>query len=143
MDGKYFKFSEMVKSDIAIKNNIDNYPKRANIITNLYNLIKFLNPMRKEWGSPVLITSGYRCNELNAILGGSDKSAHKIGFAVDLVPSNGKVIELFNFIKDYLQTKNLEFDELILENKGNSVWVHFALYSIDGKQRKKILQLDL
>lgn len=140
---EYFKFTEMIKSDVATKNKIDNYPKRANIISNLYNLIKFLNPMRKEWGSPVLITSGYRCNELNAILGGSDKSAHKIGFAVDMIPKNGYIIDFFHFMKRYLLTNELDFDELILENKGNSVWIHFALYSIDGKQRKKILQLDL
>lgn len=140
---EYFKFSELCKSDIATKNGIDNYPKSAQIITNLYNLIKFLNPMREAWGSPVLITSGYRCDQLNAILGGSLKSAHKIGFAVDMIPKNGKVTDLFNFFKDYLLTKNLDFDELILENNGKSVWVHFALYSIDGKQRKKILQLNL
>lgn len=138
----YFTIDELCKSYTAIKNNIDNTPT-TEIKENLKILIEFLNPVRKRWGTPLLISSGYRCDELNTILGGNLKSAHKIGFAVDIVPKNEKVTDLFNFIKDYLLTNNLEFDELILENNGKSVWVHFALYSIDGKQRKKVLQLDL
>jgi len=138
----YFTIEELCKSDTAIKKNVDNTPT-TEIKENLNILIEFLNPIRKQWGSSILISSGYRSDILNAILGGSLKSAHLIGFAVDMIPKNGKVTDLFNFIKDYLLTNNLEFDELILENNGKSVWVHFALYSIDGKQRKKILQLNL
>lgn len=138
----YFTIDELCYSDTAIKNNIDNTPN-AEIKENLNRLIEFLNPVRKRWGTPILVSSGYRCDILNAILGGSLKSAHKIGFAVDMIPKNGYIIDLFHFMRKYLLTNELDFDELILENNGGNLWVHFALYSLDGKQRKKILQLEV
>lgn len=134
MDGKYFKFSEMVKSDIAIKNNIDNYPKLAETISNLFDVIIVIDKVRTDWGSAINVTSGYRCEQLNELVGGAERSGHKYGNAVDLVPSNGKVVELFYFIKDFLIVNKIEFDELLLENG----WIHFSLKSWNNEHRKKI-----
>lgn len=136
-DGKYFKFSELIKSDIAIKNKIDNYPKSAEIITNLYNLIIVIDKVRANWGSAINATSGYRSDILNKLVGGAENSGHRFGNAVDLVPLNGKVVELFYFMKGYLIENKIEFDELILENG----WVHFSLKSWKNEYRKKIFIL--
>ena len=37
------------------------------------------------------ISSGYRCPELNKAVGGSSTSAHRYGYAFDLVPTNGQM----------------------------------------------------
>lgn len=59
-------------------NNINNTPPSF-IKENLQKLIEFLNPLREAWGSPIIITSGYRSQELNKVLKGSSTSAHCYG----------------------------------------------------------------
>jgi uncharacterized protein YcbK (DUF882 family) len=98
-------------------------------------LIDFLNPIREAWGSAIIVNSGYRCDELNEKVGGSDTSVHKIGFAVDLWPKNGKIEEFKMFIKDYLQNNNLAWDQLLYEKNKNTQWVHIGLYNNYMQQR--------
>ena len=74
----YFTIEELCKSETAEQFNIDNVPD-TNITNNLQQLIEFLNPIRDVWGSALIVTSGYRCEKLNQILGGSNTSAHKLG----------------------------------------------------------------
>lgn len=140
MAKSYFTINELTYSSTAKKYGINNTPPK-DIIVNLEELIDFLNPMRVAWGSALLVSSGYRCDELNEKVGGAKTSGHKYGWAVDLVPANNKKGKLFEFMKEYLKDK--DFDELILEtNSIGSVWVHFALKGKDGKQRKKIKILN-
>lgn len=138
--GKYFKISELTYSLTAYKYKIDNTPS-AEIIEHLGELIEFMDGFRAYWGGPLLVNSGFRSKKLNEKVGGSKKSAHQAGYAVDFVPSNNKKLECFEAFKEYLKDK--EFDELILEKSKNSMWLHFALKSIDGKQRKKIKTLEV
>ena len=133
----YFTIDELTWSTTAVMHNINNNPPSF-IKENLEKLIEFLNPLREAWGSPIIITSGYRSRELNEILNGSSTSAHCAGWAVDMVPQNGKIDEFKQFVKDYLKDK--EFDQYIDEASGNSSWVHLGLYHPDGKtQRKQFL----
>ena len=62
---KYFSLREMTKSDTARRLGIDNKPSDS-IKKNLTMFIeKVLDPIREDWGSPIIISSGYRCPELN------------------------------------------------------------------------------
>lgn len=130
----YFTIDELTRSTTATINNIDNTPP-PHIKENLEKLIEFLNPLREAWGSPIIITSGYRSLELNKILRGSSTSAHVAGWAVDMVPQNGKINEFKQFVRDYLKDK--EFDQYIDEASGNSSWVHLGLYHPDGKKQRR------
>ena len=130
----YFTIDELTQSTTATINNVDNTPPSP-IRENLEKLIEFLNPLREAWGSPIIITSGYRSLELNKILRGSSTSAHVAGWAVDMVPQNGKINEFKQFIRDYLKDK--EFDQYIDEASGNSSWVHLGLYHPDGKKQRR------
>lgn len=133
----YFTVEELSWSTTAVTHKIDNTPPNS-IICNLEKLIVFLNPLREAWGSPINVTSGYRCSELNELLHGSPTSAHLYGFAADLVPANGKIDEFKNFVKDYLKDK--EFDQYIDEKSEKSSWVHIGLFHPNGKtQRKEFL----
>lgn len=140
MAKSYFTINELIYSSTAKKYGINNLPDKE-IKNNLTELIDFLNPMRSAWGSALIVSSGYRCEELNEKVGGTKTSGHKYGWAVDLVPANNKKIKFFEFAKEYLKDK--AFDELILETNSNGgVWVHFSLKNKDGKQRRKIKMLN-
>jgi hypothetical protein len=97
-------------------------------------------PIRKHFGKPIFISSGYRSAELNKAIGGAASSQHCSGEAIDIDMDGhaGGVTNkmVFDFIKE-----NLNFDQLIWEfgTDANPDWVHVS-YESTGKQRKQILK---
>ena len=140
MEKSYFTISELCNSSTAKQLHIDNTPS-AKIKENLTKLIDFLNPLREAWGSPIKVTSGYRCPKLNRAVGGSTSSVHMKGWAADLQPMNGKIKEFKTFVANYLKDK--KFDQCIKEKSAFSEWVHIGLYNNFGLQRKQIKNLTL
>lgn len=136
----YFTIEELSKSETAELYNIDNTPSDE-IIANMSELIIFLNKIREAWGSAILVTSGYRCEELNKKVGGSDTSVHKIGFAADIVPQNGEIKKFINFVIEYVKNNNLHWDQIIDERSGNVRWLHIGLYNNHMQQRMQIKEL--
>lgn len=137
---KYFKLSELTYSSTAKKYGIDNTPNEEEK-AHLEELMEFADGMRTYWGTALIVTSGFRCEELNTKVGGAKTSAHRVGYAVDMKPANNKTLQFFEKMKEYLKDK--DFDELLLEsNSKGSVWCHFALKSASGKQRRKIKILE-
>lgn len=135
----YFTIQELCKSSTAIKNKIDNTPN-ATVRAHLNELIKFLNPLREAWGSAIMVSSGYRCKEVNTLVGGVPSSVHMIGYAADIYPKNGKMLEFKKFIKNYLKDK--KFDQCIIEkNARNSEWIHLGLKNNSGMQRRQIFNM--
>jgi uncharacterized protein YcbK (DUF882 family) len=51
-------------------------------------LIELLEEIRRRYGDPIVITSGYRCQKHNEAVGGSESSYHRIGQAADIAPTN-------------------------------------------------------
>ena len=138
---KYFSLKELIASTEAYKRKIDNTPGEEEK-EHLEELMEFMDGIRSAWGSAIIVTSGYRCPQLNEKVGGAKTSAHLTGYALDIVPANNQKDKFFLFFKDYLNGK--DFDELLLEKGSNGrIWVHFALKSIQGKQRKKIKTLEV
>ena len=138
----YFTINEMIASDTAKAKGIDNSPTTA-VRANLVALIEtLLDPLREAWKSPIKVTSGYRCGVLNKAVGGSTTSAHLYGCAVDIVPINGRIAEFKQFCLDYFATRRHQFDQVILETKGASEWVHIGLKKRDGSKRGQIMEYD-
>lgn len=133
----YFTIEELCKSKTAILHDIDNTPTEE-IKEHLKELIAFLNPLRDAWGSPIIITSGYRCVELNKKIGGSVTSAHLLGWAVDCIPQNGKIEEFKDFLINYLKENNCDWDQVLIEQSSTSVWIHIGLYNNYKQQRRMI-----
>ena len=146
--GKFFSIKELTRTSTGIPNNPDN-----TIINNLNELIELLDAIRIEWTdicirnrwwSPcIIVNSGYRSAEVNKAVGGSKTSAHLTGYAADIEPENGKNLEFFNFIKDYLTTNNIAFDQLINEKPINGIpsWIHIGIRNNKGEQRKQIFTI--
>lgn len=131
----YFSLKELCSSDVATKKKIDNFPSFT-IVEHLSELTeKILEPLRIAWGSPIKVTSGYRCDALNRAVGGVSTSAHRLGYAADLQPTNGKIDEFGRFTKDWLLKNHIKFDQLLFETQGKTKWVHIGIRSTSGLQR--------
>ena len=135
---EHFNLKEFTKSETAIRKRIDNTPNSEHA-ANLKNVCeKILEPVRKHFGKPVRINSGYRGPALNAAVGGSSKSQHCNGEAIDFEIDGLPNPELAKWVSE-----NCEFDQIILEfydpKEGpNSGWVH-ASYTTKGPNRKQKL----
>lgn len=136
---KYFTINELCYSTTANYYGITNKPN-LEIVKHLNELVdNILDPLRKAWGTPIKVTSGYRAPKTNSLVGGSKTSAHLQGYAADLIPSNGQITQFKNFTMKWLKDNNIQFDQYINEHSGNSEWVHIAIKNNSGKQRKQFL----
>ena len=126
-----FKISELIHSDRAIEKNINNMPD-IDALDNMLELIVYcLQPIRNLIKKPMIITSGYRCEKLNELIDGSEKSQHMRGQAADFKISGMKPKEIVEIIKN----SPIPFDQLINEYDS---WVHVS-YS-KGKNRRQVLK---
>ena len=134
---KNFVLSEITRSNTAKRLNIDNAPDKEHL-RNMQRLItNLIQPMRNALG-PIRISSGYRSPALNRAIGGSNRSQHCQGRAIDIddtyrFKTNA---EMFQYIKD-----NLDFDQLIWEfgTDTNPDWVH-ASYVSPNENRRRCLK---
>ena len=140
---KYFSITELTQSATAKKYGIDNTPS-DDIKKNLTLFIeKVLDPIREDWGGPIIVSSGYRCPELNAKVGGAKTSGHQYGYCADLQVKGGmkKIRELANFIFEWMKDHKMKWDELLWEHSGGVTWLHFCWIGKDGKQRMKCFDI--
>lgn len=133
----YFSILELKKSDTAKKKGIRNNPDEETRKRLECLIRECLDPIRERWGKPIIVTSGYRCPELNAAVGGAPTSQHMKGEAADIKDAGGDNKGLFELIKRMQLAGLIEFDQLIDES--NLSWIH-----ISHKQehnRREILKL--
>jgi hypothetical protein len=125
-----FKISELIYSDKAIEYNINNMPD-INALDNMLELIFYcLQPIRDLIKKPMIITSGFRNQQVNFLAGGALNSQHKEGKAADFIIKGMTPKEIVEIIKN----SNIEYDQLIDEK----TWVHISFNK--GKNRKQILK---
>ena len=131
---KNFLLSEVTRSNTARRLNISNAPNEKHL-HNLQMLVRdLIQPMRNDLG-PIRISSGYRNPELNRAIGGSSKSQHCKGEALDI--QFWKDGEMCNKeIYDYILNSNMEFDQMI--NEFDFAWIHISLK--DKGNRKQVLE---
>ena len=76
--------AEVIKSNTAIRRGIDNTPTNLHITNLEYLAEKVFQPLRNHFGSSIFVSSGYRSKALNEAIGGSQRSFHSHGMALDL-----------------------------------------------------------
>ena len=128
-----FTLAEMVKSETALRHDMDNTPGEAEI-ENLKRLAEqVLQPVRDHFAKGVKVNSGFRHPEVNAKVGGSKTSDHCKGQAADIEIPGVANADLAKWI-----TENLDFTQVILEfytpGVPDSGWVHV---SYDPQNLKK------
>ena len=138
MISKHVSYKEGVYSITATRKGIDNTPTDDQL--HFMELIaeKVFEPLREWVGGPIKINSFYRSPELNKAIGGSTKSQHCKGQAMDIDDTLDRVTnaEMFNWIKE-----NLDFDQMIWEfgDDDNPNWVHVS-YVSEEKNRNRCLR---
>lgn len=125
---KNFKLSEFFASSTADKNGIKNKPgldEKATVERNINSLVdNVLDPIRDELCTPVIITSGYRCPQVNKLVGGVNNSQHMSGCAADFHVqgfTSSMMRNVFLYIYD-----NMDFDQLIYYRNKNIIHVSYV-----------------
>ena len=135
---KNLSLKEVVKSNTAIKNGLDNSPKEEHLENLKALAANIFQPIRDYFKKPIAITSGYRGEELNKLIGGSMSSQHCKGEALDIDADVYKGLtnaEIFNYI-----ALTLDFDQLIWEfgDEKQPNWIHVS-YTTSRPNRKEML----
>jgi hypothetical protein len=127
---KHVTLEEFQNSPTATTHGIKNEMSLSQIESAKLLCENVFEPLRIHLNTPIKISSGFRCVQLNKMIKGSSTSQHCKGEAMDIkIGSKG-----FNFIKD-----KLDFDQLIWEfgNEENPQWVHV---SYSKRNRKQVLK---
>lgn len=137
---EHISYKEAIRSNTALRRGIDNTPGRYEV-TNMVGIAEnIFEPLRKWVGGPIKITSMFRCEELNTAIGGSSRSQHCEGRAIDLDDTfkHKTNAEMFNYIRE-----NLSFDQLIWEfgDDDNPDWIHVSYIAEDGN-RKRVMRAE-
>jgi len=124
----HFTLEEFTVSQTATRLGITNLPSPV-VIANLQNLcINLLEPLRTRLGRSIKISSGYRCNLLNAKIGGADNSQHTFGEAADIIVAGMTPYEVACTVRD-----EFNYDQCILEF---GEWTHLSLRMIPTSNRR-------
>ena len=125
-------------SRTALRRGIKNNPNAEQMENMVAIAEEVFEPLRMWVGGPIKINSFFRSPELNKAIGGSGKSQHCHGQAIDLDDTFGKATnaEMYEFIK-----QNLDFDQIIWEfgDDDNPDWVHVSYVSAE-ENRKRCLK---
>ena len=135
---KHISYKEATRSATAARMGLNNAPNEAQLKCMSILSEKIFEPLREHVGAPIRVNSFFRSNGLNKKLGGSKKSQHMEGRAMDLDDTYGHMsnADMFNYIKN-----ELSFDQLIWEfgSSTNPDWVHVS-YVSEEKNRNTCLR---
>jgi len=132
---EHISYKEGVYSRTATRLDIDNEPNNEQMDNMCLIAQEVFEPLRMWVGGPIKINSFFRSPELNKAIGGSGKSQHCHGQAIDLDDTFGRVTnaEMYYFIKEHL-----DFDQMIWEfgDEDNPDWVHVSYVSEDENRNR-------
>jgi zinc D-Ala-D-Ala carboxypeptidase len=132
---KHITLREAIESYTAKRKGIENIPSEYELTNMVGVAVNVFEPLRKWVGGPIKVNSFFRSAELNKAIGGSSKSQHCQGRAIDIDDVYGYKTnaEMFRYIE-----KNLDFDQLIWEfgDDNNPNWVHVSYVSPDENRRR-------
>ncbi len=128
--GKHFTLEELTRSQVASRQGVDNTPNNDQLDALKALVRNVLDPLREAIGRPVNVSSGFRNEAVNRLVGGSKTSQHRFGEAADINVPGMSVTEVIAKIKEL----KLPFDQVIDEFGG---WVHV---SYGPRQRRQGLK---
>ena len=134
----HFTLGEFCKT----KTGIENVPNEAQV-ENLKRLCRWLEQLRRRWNNlygegddPIVINSGFRSPEVNKAVGGVPTSNHLTGCAVDIrCIGMEQALRYAAILLDISDLNHEDYDELLIEQKGRVIWIHFAVRSSGNRRR--------
>ena len=135
MLSKHVTIKEGVYSITAKRLGLENNPSEDHLANMKLLAEKVFEPLRAHVGGPIKVNSFYRGPELNKAIGGSSKSQHCQGMAMDIDDTYGNMsnADMYKFIKE-----NLDFDQMIWEfgTDENPNWIHVSYVNEDSNRRR-------
>ena len=130
-----FTYDELAQSEVANRMGFDNTPPPATY-ENLIRLANKLEEVRTLLNKPIMVTSAYRCQAVNAAVGSKPSSQHRVGCAADIRVPGMTPDEVVKSIKE----SGIEYDQLIREFDS---WTHISVPNTPNLQpRKQALIID-
>ena len=135
----HFTLGELCKT----KTGIENVPNEAQV-ENLKRLCRWLEQLRRRWNNlygegndPIIINSGFRSLEVNKAVGGVSTSNHLTGCAVDIrCIGMEQALRYASILLDLSDLNREDYDELLIEQKRNVIWIHFAVRPSGNRRRR-------
>ena len=135
MISEHISKKEATFSTTALRKGIENEPGEYELQNMELIAEKVFEPLRKAVNGPIKINSFFRSEELNKAIGGSSRSQHCQGRAMDLDDTYGYMSnkDMYHYIKE-----NLDFDQMIWEfgTKDNPSWVHVSYVDADSNRKR-------
>ena len=133
---KHISYHEGTYSRTGERLDLDNTPNEEQLKCMKEVAENLFEPLREWVGGPIKINSFFRGEPVNTAIGGSTRSQHMKGQAIDIDDTFGHKTnaEMYHYIKD-----NLDFDQLIWEfgDDKNPNWIHVS-YVTHRPNRKKL-----
>jgi zinc D-Ala-D-Ala carboxypeptidase len=134
---EHITYNEACHSFTAKRLGISNIPSEYQMWNMVVLATEIFEPLRDWVGGPIKINSFFRSVDLNRAIGGSSKSQHCEGRAIDLddVYGHKTNAEMFEYI-----SKNLDYDQLIWEfgDDKNPDWVHVSYVDNDTNRKRNL-----
>ena len=152
---EHFSLAELTTTNVKTADG--NIPSHV-AIENLKRVCKWLEELRYSYNTlyclkpgedyetsknvePIIINSGYRSPAVNLLAGGAKTSNHLSGCAVDIrCAGKEQMIRYASILLDIADGTKQEFDEMLLEQHGSTVWLHFAVRPKDNRRRIAFLK---
>lgn len=134
---EHFTWREVEYSPTAEARGIDNTVPDS-LRGNVLETAEHMEAVRRLLGNkPIRVTSWYRCPALNKAIGGSPRSAHMRGLAVDFKPTSMTLYHAF----EALAKSDIPFDQLIEERtRDGAFWIHIGFS--EGPPRREVLRAE-
>ena len=131
----HITYAEAIHSNTAKRRGVDNTPSQTQVEAMKLLAEKVFEPLREWVGGPIKVNSFFRGEPVNTAIGGSKRSQHMKGQAIDIDDTFGHKTnaEMYHYIKD-----NLDFDQMIWEfgNNKNPNWIHISWVSHRPNRKK-------
>jgi len=135
MISEHISYKEATHSNTALRRNLDNTPNDEQLKCMEEVAENLFEPLRKWVSGPIKVNSFFRGEPVNTAIGGSKRSQHMKGQAIDIDDTFGHKTnaEMYHYIKD-----NLDFDQMIWEfgTDKNPNWLHISWVSHRPNRKK-------
>ena len=136
---EHFSLRELTRSATAARHGVPNTPSDAEM-DNIKFTAQKLEQIRAYVGRPLIVTSCFRSERVNKLVGGSPTSAHRFGLAADCDAMGMTSLAFAKLLIKMRDEGKIAFDQLILEfpERGDGAWVHIG-FKRNAPQRNQIL----